>query len=192
AVIDSGIYSHPDLQAGHSTQSRVVYRQSFVTGSVLNDDYGHGTHVAGILAGNANSSSMPGSLHILRGLAPNANLLDLRVLDKNGASTDSAVIAAIQQAVALKSQYNVRVINLSLGRRIWESCTRDPLCEAVEAAWNSGIVVVAAAGNLGHNGYASILCPGNSPHAITVGAMKVMGTYTNTDDNIPSYSSKGP
>ena len=134
AVIDSGIYSHPDLRNAWG-QSRVVYRKSFVSGGVQFDDYGHGTHVAGILAGNGRSSSMPGSSHILKGIAPNANLLDLRVLDKNGASTDSAVIAAIQQAVQLKSKYNVRVINLSLGRPIYESCNRDPLCRAVEAAW---------------------------------------------------------
>jgi serine protease AprX len=116
AVIDSGIYSHPDLRNMWG-QSRVVYRKSFINGGVQYDDFGHGTHVAGILAGNGNSSSMPGSLHILKGIAPNANVLDLRVLDKNGASTDSAVIAAIQQAVQLKSKYNVRVINLSLAAR---------------------------------------------------------------------------
>ena len=169
----------------------MVYRHSFV-GGVLNDDYGHGTHVAGIAAGNGHVSSGAGSFRNFKGIAPNANLLDLRVLDQNSAASDSAVIAAIQQAVQLKNQYNVRVINLSLGRRIWESCTRDPLCQAVEAAWNSGIVVVVAAGNLGRNGYATVLSPGNSPHAITVGAMKAAGAHTNTDDNISSYSSKGP
>ncbi len=140
AIIDSGIYSHPDLK-NSSGQSRVVYRQSFI-GGVQYDDYGHGTHVAGIVAGNGASSSGPGSFRNLKGMAPNANLLDLRVLDQNGASNDSAVIAAIEKAVKLKSQYNVRVINLSLGRRIFESCTRDPLCQAVEAAWNSGIVAL--------------------------------------------------
>src|SRR6266480_621890 len=191
AVIDSGIYSHSDLRNTWG-QSRVVYRKSFVSGGVQYDDYGHGTHVAGILAGNGKSSSMPGSLHVLKGIAPNANLLDLRVLDKNGASSDSAVIAAIEQAVQLKSKYNVRVINLSLGRPIYESCAVDPLCQAVEAAWRNGIVVVTAAGNLGRNGYATVLSPGNSPHAITVGAMKTLETYPRTDDLIASYSSKGP
>jgi serine protease AprX len=168
-----------------------VYRKSFI-GGVQDDDFGHGTHVAGIIAGNAKSSNFPQSKHILRGMAPNANLLDLRVLDANGMSSDSVVIAAIQQAVQLKSFYNVRVINLSLGRPIIETCSLDPLCEAVEAAWNSGIVVVVAAGNLGRNGYATVLCPGDSPHAITVGAMKTEETYPRTDDLIASYSSKGP
>ena len=78
---------------------------------------------------------MPGALRNLRGIAPNANLLDLRVLDKNGMSSDSVVIAAIQQAVQLKTKYNVRVINLSLGRPIHESCNLDALCQAAEAAW---------------------------------------------------------
>lgn len=191
AVIDSGIYSHPDLLSAYTGQSRVVYRQTFIGGVQL-DDFGHGTHVAGIIAGTGSVSNVPGSSHILRGIAPNANLLDLRVLDQNGSSNDSAVIAAIQTAVQLKNVYNVRVINLSLGRPIYESCTLDPLCQAAEAAWSDGIVVVAAAGNLGRNGYATILSPGNSPHAITVGAMKTEETYPRSDDLIASYSSKGP
>src|ERR1700722_6716298 len=191
AVIDSGIYSHPDLLSARTRQSRVVYRKSFIGGE-QNDDYGHGTHVAGIVAGTGASSNVPGSAHVLRGMAPNANLLDLRVLDQNGVGNDSVVIAAIQTAVNLKSEYNVRVINLSLGRPFYESCVLDPLCEAVEAASRSGIVVVIAAGNLGRNGYSTILSPGNSPHAITVGAMKTEGTDTGSDDLIASYSSKGP
>src|SRR5271165_776890 len=191
AVIDSGIYSHPDLNALNSNQSRVVYSQSFI-GGTLAVDFGHGTHVAGIVAGNGSSSDKPGAFRTFKGIAPNANLIDLRVLDQNGASNDSVVIAALQQAVQLKQKYNIRVINLSLGRPIFESCTRDPLCQAVEAAWNSGIVVVVAAGNDGRNGYATILSPGNSPHAITVGAMKTEFTITRSDDLIASYSSRGP
>ena len=155
----------------------MVYRQSFI-GGVLNDDFGHGTHVAGIVAGNGNSSDQQGAFRTFKGIAPNANIVDLRVLDQNGASSDSVVIAAMQKAVQLKSQYNIRVINLSLGRPIFESCSQDPLCQAVEAAWKSGIVVVVAAGNEGRNGYATILSPGNSPHAITVGAMKTETTMT--------------
>src|SRR5207302_10029970 len=68
----------------------------------------------------------------------------------------------------------------------------DPLCQAVTAAWNHGIVVVVAAGNLGRNGYATVLSPGNTPAAITVGAMKTLTTYSRTDDLVASYSSKGP
>ena len=182
---------HPDLNAKGGSQSRVVYRQSFI-GGVQNDDYGHGTHVAGIVAGNGSSSEGGGAFRSFKGIAPNANIIDLRVLDANGMSSDSKVIQAIQTAVQLKSKYNIRVINLSLGRPIYESCSRDPLCQAAEAAWANGIVVVAAAGNLGRNGYSTVLSPGNSPHSITVGCMKSMGLYTRTDDLIASYSSKGP
>jgi|HubBroStandDraft_6_1064221.scaffolds.fasta_scaffold73361_1 serine protease AprX len=191
AIIDSGIYSHPDLNHPNSSQSRVVYRQSFIGGNQF-DDFGHGTHVAGIAAGNGSLSAQTGSYRTYKGIAPNASILDLRVLDANGSSNDSVVIAAIQQAVQLKSRYNVRVINLSLGRPIYEGCAHDPLCQAVEAAWKSGVVVVVAAGNLGRNGYATILSPGDSPHAITVGAMKTEMTIQRSDDLIASYSSKGP
>jgi serine protease AprX len=98
----------------------------------------------------------------------------------------------------LRSTYNIRVINLSLGRPVWESYTLDPLCQAAEAAWKAGIIVVAAAGNYGRDnsmdehGYGTIVAPGNDPYVITVGAMNDMGTATRTDDTIASYSSKGP
>ena len=117
-------------------------------------------------------------------------------MDHNGASTDSVVIAAINQAIVLKSRYNIRVINLSLGRPIYETYKLDPLCQAVEKAWQNGIVVVVAAGNNGRyqptDGYATVTSPGNDPYVITVGAMKTMGTPTRVDDLIASYSSKGP
>src|SRR5208282_1418967 len=104
----------------------------------------------------------------------------------------------IQTAIQLKATYNIRVINLSLGRPVFESYTVDPLCQAVEAAYKAGIVVVVAAGNDGRdnsegtNGYATITAPGNDPYVITVGAMKSMGTPTRADDLIATYSSKGP
>src|SRR5205823_5119274 len=105
------------------------------------DQFGHGTHVAGILAGNAYDSTQGGSFkRQFHGVASRVSLLDLRVLDKNGVGTDSAVIAAIQTAIGLKSTYNVRIINLSLGRPVFESYRIDPLCQAVESAWKAGIV----------------------------------------------------
>jgi serine protease AprX len=188
AVIDSGIAESPDLRG--SRGSRIVYREVFR--GRAGDEYGHGTHVAGIIAGNGASSDMPGATHVLRGIAPNANLIDLEVLDQNGVGSDSAVIAAIQRAIQLKDTYHIRVINLSLGRPVMESCSVDPLCRAVEAAWKAGIVVVTAAGNLGRNSYATIMAPGNSPYVITVGAMKTMTTPARADDQLASYSSKGP
>jgi len=197
ALIDSGVDNHPDLYTGLLPFSRVVYNQSFVSGnSNVTDQYGHGTHIAGLIAGDGISSTGPFFSKTFKGIAPQAKIVNLRVLDANGSGTDSEVIAAIGEAVSLKSTYNIRVINLSLGRAVYESYQQDPLCQAVEQAWKNGIVVVVAAGNNGRylptDGYATVTSPGNDPYVITVGAMKPMGTPERTDDLIASYSSKGP
>lgn len=198
AVIDSGISDIPDLHGQKG--SRVIFSQNFVggTSNSANDQYGHGSHVAGIIGGNGARSTGNNYTYTFDGIAPNVNLINLRVLDQNGEGTDSQVIAAIQMAIQLRSTYNIRVINLSLGRPVFESYTVDPLCQAVEAAYQAGIVVVVAAGNDGRdnyngtNGYATISSPGNDPYVITVGAMKTMGTPSRADDEIATYSSKGP
>src|SRR5947209_14714061 len=200
AVIDSGVNSVFDLtQAGSSKTSRIVYSQNFdPSATTTNDLYGHGTHVAGIIAGNGGSSSCGNCDVTFRGIAPNPNIINLRALVQNGSATDSTVIAAIQQAIALKSQYNIRVINLSLGRGVFEAYTLDPLCQAVEKAWKTGIVVVVAAGNYGrdnsnnNNGYGTGTAPGNDPYVLIVGPMKTIGTPSRADDLVASYSSKGP
>src|SRR5271155_2310922 len=197
ALIDSGVNSHPDLYTGILPISRVVYNQSFISGtSSTNDQYGHGTHIAGLIAGDGLASTGLAYSQTFKGIAPGAEIVNLRVLDANGEATDSEVIAAINQAISLKSRYNIRVMNLSLGRAVYESYKLDPLCQAVEKAWQNGIVVVVAAGNNGRfqptDGYATVTSPGNDPYVITVGAMKPMGTPTRVDDQIASYSSKGP
>src|SRR3984893_10601400 len=197
ALVDSGVSSHPDLNGGFRGGSRVVWNQSFLPGnSGTNDQYGHGTHIAGLIAGDGASSTGAIYSHTFQGIAPGANLVNVRVLDQNGAGTDSSVIAAINTAIALKQRFNIRVMNLSLGREVYESYRLDPLCQAVEAAWKSGIVVVVSAGNNGRtqaaDGYGTVTSPGNDPYVITVGAMKPMGTPTRVDDLIASYSSKGP
>ncbi len=199
AVIDSGVADHGDLHNANGA-SRVVYSQSFVPGDTTTPDkYGHGTHVAGLIGGTgSNSGTGNGYQARYAGVAPNVNIINLRVLDQNGSGTDSQVIAAIQQAIALQSTYNIRVINMSLGRPVFESYTLDPVCQAVESAWQAGIVVVVAAGNrgrdnsMGTHGFATIGAPGNDPAVITVGATRTMGTATRVDDAIASYSSKGP
>ncbi len=110
AVIDSGIVNdHPDLKG------RVVYEQNFAAGDTK-DHYGHGSHVAGIIGGNGNKSSGLQYSRFLRGIAPNVNFIDLRALDATGAGSDSNVIAAITTAINLRAKYNIRVLNLSLGR----------------------------------------------------------------------------
>ncbi len=193
ALIDSGVTVNADLK------NTLLYQQSFVPGdSTTADAYGHGTHVAGILVGSGKNSSGTNSKYQFGGAAPGASLINLRVLDGTGSAVDSTVISAIQRAIALKSTYNIRIISLSLGRLLAESYVNDPLCQAVEAAWKAGIVVVVAAGNEGRNdsagneGYGTILAPGNDPYVITVGAMKSMSTPSRNDDLIASYSSKGP
>src|SRR5260370_6177112 len=203
AVIDSGVYAVGDLYwynpANGNYGSRVVYSHSFVPGATdASDYYGHGTHVAGIIASAGWFSSGSHFSHTFKGIAPNANIINLRALDQNGVGTDSSVIAAIDAAIKLKSRYNIRVINLSLGRQVYESYTIDPLCQAVDSAWKAGIGVVVAAGNQGRhnsagtNGYGTIAAPGNDPYVITVGAMKTANTPDRGDDTVASYSSKGP
>src|SRR5262245_14917765 len=122
-IIDSGVSDHPDFK--ELGVSRVVYNQSFIPGGTSTiDAYGHGTHVAGIVGGNGSSStSRPGHTYTKTffGIAPKAKLINLQVLNGDGNGTDSAVIAAIQRAIELKSKYNIRVINLSLGRSAIES-----------------------------------------------------------------------
>jgi serine protease AprX len=206
AVIDSGINaSSLDLQNFGAT---VVYAQSFVTAAngftVANgfsgpedasDYYGHGTHVAGIIAGTG-LSSLWGYTHDIFGVAPGVALYNLKVLDKNGESSDATVIQAIDAAIALK----VKVINLSLGRPIYESFLLDPLCQEVETAWLKGITVVIAAGNEGRvsalstptGGYATIASPGNDPLALTVGAVNTESSGDRTKAMMTTYSSKGP
>jgi serine protease AprX len=197
AVIDSGVADHNDLH-GASGGSRVIYSQSFVAGdTTTSDKFGHGTHVAGLVGGNGKSSgSANGYAAAYAGMAPNVNIINLRVLDQNGAGTDSQVIAAIEEAITLKNTYNIRVINMSLGRPVFESYTLDPVDQAVEAAWKAGIVVVCAAGNNGRflptNGFGTIGVPANDPSVLTVGATMTEQTATRVDDKIASYSSKGP
>jgi serine protease AprX len=194
AVIDSGVTAVDDL-----TASRIVYSQDFFSqGGDGSDKYGHGTHVAGIIGGTGADSTGPGFTYTFKGVAPNANIISLRVLGPDGSGKDSDVIAAIDAAIQLKDTYSIRVINLSLGRGVFESYVDDPLCQAVERAWNAGIFVVVSAGNEGRNnnagtnGYGTITAPGNDPYVITVGSMNGVGTPDPTDDIPGSYSSKGP
>ncbi|HEY1342358.1 MAG TPA: S8 family peptidase [Bryobacteraceae bacterium] len=195
AILDSGVNDNvADLKDGNN-RSRVVYSESFI-GSGSGDPYGHGTHVAGIIGSNGSNSK--GKNRTFRGIAPDVQIVSLRVLDENGVGTDAAVIAAIDRAIELKNLYNIRVLNLSVGRPVLESYDDDPLCDAVEDAWKAGIVVVVSAGNdgrdnsMGNQGYGTITSPGNDPYVITVGAMKTAGTAARGDDAIASYSSKGP
>jgi serine protease AprX len=103
AVIDSGVTDNGDF-SGDTGGSRVVYSQNFSTDGV-NNAFGHGSHVAGIISGNGANSTGPGYFKTFMGIAPEANIVSFRVLDGNGVGLDSDVIAAIQQAIVLKNTY---------------------------------------------------------------------------------------
>ncbi len=191
AVIDSGIDPQIDF-AGRVTAFFDFTRGGLVTMPV--DPYGHGTHVSGIIA----SSGVQSNNAQYQGLGPGAHLIELRVLDANGAGQTSVVMQAIELAINQRALLGIDVINLSLGHPIYEPADRDPLVRAVEAAVRAGIVVVTAAGNFGYNrttgqtGYAGITSPGNAPSAISVGALRTMNTVDRSDDTIAPYSSRGP
>ena len=190
AVIDSGLEASPEFG------DRIIAFYDFTksgNSASPTDEYGHGTHVAGLIAGNGDLSAQR-----YRGVAPKARLIGLKVLDQNGAGYTSNVIDAITYATKHKSRLGIDIINLSLGHPILEPAATDPLVQAVEAAVRAGIVVVAAAGNVGVSaatgqpGYAGILSPGNAPSAITVGSARTLDTIGRGDDRVANYSSRGP
>ncbi len=199
AVIDSGIASwHDDLTNRSSKlypygNQRVAKFVDFVNGRALPyDDNGHGTHVSGIIAGNGYDSFGQKA-----GIAPDASIVSLKVLDANGAGTISNIIAALNWVAANYKAYNIRVVNMSVGAAIHESYWTDPLTLAAKAVTDKGITVVTAAGNLGKSPaglkqYGGITAPGNAPWVLTVGASSTMGTLTRLDDTMASYSSRGP
>ena len=188
AVIDSGIDTrHAALRR------RVLVTRDFTGGDGM-DRFGHGTHVAAIIAGRAGRTE---ETHDQRGIASGAYLLNLRVLGDDGSGSASDVIEAIDWTIEHRHEYNVRIINLSLGAPVLQPYRDDPLCEAVERAVRAGIVVVVAAGNYGRTAdgrdvMGGIATPGNSPFAITVGAIDTHGTAKRSDDTLAPYSAKGP
>jgi serine protease AprX len=181
AIIDSGIAASDDFD------SRIVAWKDYVKGKATPyDDFGHGTHIAGLIASSGSTSG-----YMFQGVAPRANLIVLKVLDQTGASSTSRVIAAIDYVIAHRRQLGIQIINLSLGHPITTPARFDPLVQAVEQAAAQGLTVVVAAGNEGP-GYASISSPGNAPSAITVGAADGRTTVTRADDYVFSFSSRGP
>ena len=195
AVIDTGIAG--DLQDFRVSQSDPTSR--VVASAVVNpsattaaDTYGHGTHVAGLVAGNGGyRTSGDPQWGKYAGSAPDANLISIKISDDDGHATALDAIYGLQFAVDHKDDYNIRVVNLSFRSTAAESYQTDPLDAAAEQAWLKGIVVVAAAGNLGTAADAVSYAPGNDPYVITVGAVDDQGTKTTTDDTIADWSSRG-
>ncbi|MDQ3212868.1 MAG: S8 family peptidase [Acidobacteriota bacterium] len=192
AVVDSGIAPHT------AVADRVIARVNFVTWEAPSstDPYGHGTHVAGIIAGSTTAAKYVTPAYA-GGSAPAVRLIDIRVLGSNGMGYTSDVIAGIDWAVSNRTRHGIRVINLSLGHAVSEPSATDPLCRAVARAVEAGIVVVASAGNYGLTSTGApvlggITSPGNSPYAITVGAIDTAGTVDRGDDKVAPFSSRGP
>ena len=181
AVLDTGIDNLPDF-AG-----RLIGGVDLTSGNnPFQDSYGHGTFVAGLIAGNGASSNGQ-----YMGEAPGANLVSIKVAGADGTTHLGTLISGLQWAVDNQSTYGIKVLNISLGIQPSQSTVNNPLDQAVEAVWNSGIVVVASAGNDGpFNG--TILSPGDDPLVITVGALDDMATSAVGDDKMTDFSSAGP
>ncbi|MDJ0904510.1 MAG: S8 family peptidase [Woeseiaceae bacterium] len=197
AMIDTGVASHVDLTGrvqqfsfldGESPDVEIDGELSGVEYNSLRDGYGHGTHVAGILSATGKSSGGK-----YTAMATGANILSLQVLDDNGLGQTSDVIAALDWLLQYGQYFDIDVVNMSLGKPVTESNTTDPLVLAVEALWDSGMVVVVAAGNQGNDGYFTVTSPGNSRKVITVGSLTDNGTGTDfSDDYVSTFSSRGP
>ncbi|HEX3722024.1 MAG TPA: S8 family peptidase [Nitrolancea sp.] len=182
AVIDTGIAQVKDFSG------RIVAQQSFIDTSSTSDGYGHGTHIAGVIAGDSWDSSQ-GVQGKYVGVAPDANLINLRVADDTGQVYESDVVLAFEWAIAHRVQYNIRVINLSMTSTVPESYHTSFLAAAAEHAWFNGILVVVAAGNQGPN--QMYYAPADDPFVVTVGATDANGTVDASDDWIAPWSNSG-
>nr|WP_207755101.1 S8 family peptidase [Alkaliphilus hydrothermalis] len=184
AVIDTGVHPHSDLV---TPNNRIIAFKDFVNNKHQPyDDDGHGTHVAGIIAGNGFSSKGK-----LMGVAPDANIIGVKVLNEDGGGSISDVIAGIQWAIQNRKRYNIKVLTLSLGATAKKSYQDDPLCQAVDAAVKNGITVVTAAGNNGPE-IETINSPAISPNVIAVGACDDRASNTPRNVKIADFSSRGP
>jgi serine protease AprX len=175
ALIDTGVARVADLG------DRVLARVDFTPGGNGDDAYGHGTHLAGVIAGNGAAS-----LGKWRGVAPGANLVSLKVAGPDGSTDVSVVIAALQWVVVHRAEFGIKVLNLAFGTDGVQPYALDPLNAAVERAWAAGITVVVSAGNRGPG---TINKPGDDPYVITVGAVDVNRTADRKDDEVAPFSS---
>lgn len=172
AVLDTGISpGHPDLKG------RISCFRDFVNARKQPyDDCGHGTHVSGILAGEGRIKTE------LKGIAPGTGLVCLKVLDRSGNGKREHVLKGIDWVIRNRERYGIRIMNISVGT-VRKGDGRDRrLEESVEAAWDAGIVVICAAGNLGPQ-ERTITSPGNSRKVITVGCSDEMREW---------HSGRGP
>ena len=173
AIMDTGVARVEDLK------DSVKMRLDFVKdGNKLDDPAGHGTFIAGLIAADG----------VMKGVAPDAKIVSLRVLDANGSGTIAGVVGAFDWVLRHK---DIDVLNLSWGAPQTSSYHKDLLSALVEATWASGVTVVAAAGNDGPNG-GTVTTPGSDPFVVTVGSSDDHDTATTADDTLAPFSSRGP
>jgi len=192
AVLDSGVDTDHESFLALDDSVRVVFSEDFTGENRTDDPYGHGTHVAATAAGNGRIANAK-----YTGIAPNADIINLRVLNETGAGSVSGLLSALEWVMDNRTTYNIRVVNMSLGMLAVDSYQNDPICNAVRSLVDAGVVVVAAAGNNGKNSadekvYGQVHSPGIEPAAITVGATNTFGTNGREDDVVTTYSSRGP
>lgn len=177
AVMDTGIAANPDLP-----KQRIRASVDFVKDGVkAADPSGHGTHIAGVIAADGT----------MKGVAPGADLVSIRVLDTTGSGSLSSIVAGFDWLLKHRKQLDIKVLNVSWGAPQATTYNKDLLSALVEAAWFSGITVVAAAGNGGPTA-GTIATPGSDPFVITVGAFDDAGTVKTQDDRLAPFSSQGP
>lgn len=179
AVLDTGVAANPDLGA-----RLVAAVKTNPKASGAGDTYGHGTHVAGIIAGRSADGKYIG-------IAPGANIISVKVADDAGSATETDMIAGLQWVYDSRTTYNIRVVNISASVIGQLSYNTDPLDAAVEKLWFAGVTVVVAAGNEGSSACSTCHAPANDPYVITVGAIDDHGTKDLLDDTMPSWSSIG-
>jgi len=184
AVLDTGVSEMPDF-AG-----RLVHGPDLSGEGKLIDSYGHGTVMAGIIAGSgADSAGRAGGAYT--GIAPKAHIVAVKTAGANGAADVSTLLQGMHWVSAYQDQFDIRVLNLSWGTTSTQDPAVDPLNYAVQRLWTQGIVVVVAAGNTGPNA-STIMKPGDDPLVITAGAFNDNGTAGLHDDGALSWSSIGP
>jgi serine protease AprX len=198
ALIDTGV----SPVEGLATPGKIIYGpdlslESQAPNLTNLDTNGHGTFMAGLIAGHGSTLSAPyasAPAAAYRGMAPDARIVSVKVGVADGGTDVSQVIAAIDWVVQHKNDngLNIRVINLSYGTDSLQAYQIDPLAYAVEQAWKAGIFVVAATGNAGYAAHTgSLTSPAYDPSIFAVGATDSMGTATLDDDKVAAFSSTG-
>ncbi|HWL34964.1 MAG TPA: S8 family serine peptidase [Frankiaceae bacterium] len=195
ALIDSGISPVQGLTSGNVVNGPDLSFESQSPALTRLDTFGHGTHMASIIAGRdavASGAAYAADTASYKGIAPDSRIVSVKVADHSGATDVSQVIAGIDWVVQHRRDngLNIRVMNLSFGTDSTQWYRIDPLSFAVENAWRKGIAVVVAGGNNGRD-TGSLANPAQDPYVIAVGASDSNGTKNVLDDTVPAFSSRG-